>query len=142
MKKFVLPILFLIFFLRHLESNAQADYEIITREFFHRYDSDPLNAMDFAFATNKWLNRNRIAIEKLKNNFKELRPQLGEYYGFEKLREAQITDRYRIVSYMVRYDRQPLRFTFVMYKPNHAWHVHNLRYDDTLDQDLEILIRE
>ena len=142
MRNKLLIIFSLLLLLGHLRGYAQNEHQIITDEFFRRYETDPLAAMDFAFATNKWLNRNRIAIEQLKNNFKELRPQLGEYFGFEKLKESQITDRLRLATFMVRYDRQPLRFTFILYKPNDVWHVHNLKYDDSLVEDLENILRE
>ncbi|QBA63128.1 hypothetical protein [Muriicola soli] len=142
MRNKLLLISSLLLLLGHLRANAQNEHQIITDEFFRRYETDPLEAMDFAFTTNKWLNRNRIAIEQLKNNFKELRPQLGEYFGFEKLKESQITDRLRLATFMVRYDRQPLRFTFILYKPNDFWRVHNLKYDDSLVEDLENMLRE
>ena len=142
MRNKLLIIFSLLLLLGHLRGYAQNEHQIITDEFFRRYETDPLAAMDFAFATNKWLNRNRIAIEQLKNNFKELRPQLGEYFGFEKLKESQITDRLRLATFMVRYDRQPLRFTFILYKPNDVWQVHNLKYDDSLVENRENILRE
>jgi len=34
---------------------------------------------------------------------------------------------------MVRYKRQPLFFTFILYKPDKVWQIQTLRFDDKID---------
>jgi hypothetical protein len=38
---------------------------------------------------------------------------------------------------MVRYDRQPVRFSILFYKPNNQWGLQNFSYDDNLDEELK-----
>ena len=38
---------------------------------------------------------------------------------------------------MVKYDRQPMRFTFKLYKPNDKWILFSFKIDVDLDDELE-----
>ena len=40
-------------------------------------------------------------------------------------------------SYLVKYDRQPIRFTFQFYKPNKEWRIHSFKYDGNIDDEIE-----
>lgn len=37
---------------------------------------------------------------------------------------------------MIKYDRQPVRFQFIFYKPSDKWQLQDFRYDDDLDTEL------
>ena len=75
---------------------------------------------------------------KLKNQMEGLTEDfIGKYYGFELIAEKKITDSYILLSYLVKYDRQPLRFTFQYYKPNDEWRLYSFEYDGNLDAELE-----
>ena len=98
--------------------NAQFTEKDIINEFFRIYPSEPLKAFDYAFFTNPWLAKNFEGTENLKFQFKELLPLLGNYVGYDLLITKQINDRFKLYSFMIRYERQPLRFTFIFYKSN------------------------
>lgn len=40
-------------------------------------------------------------------------------------------------SYLLRYDRQLIRFTFQFYKPDKEWMLYSLSFDVTLDDEVE-----
>ncbi|MEP0262882.1 hypothetical protein [Dokdonia sp.] len=117
--------------------NAQSSEKEITSEFFKVFQSEPMKAMDYAFSTNKWMQRNIDGIESLKTKFKDLLPLIGDYYGYELITEKSIGKNLKLISYMLKYDRQPVRFTFVLYKPNEIWQVQNLNWDVNIDDELE-----
>ncbi|MDH3698933.1 MAG: hypothetical protein OER83_06305 [Flavobacteriaceae bacterium] len=116
---------------------GQTSHETITQEFFKQYALDPLKAFDFAFSTNKWMDRNQDAVDNLKNQYANLLPLIGQYHGYDLLVEKDIGGHLKLQSFFLRYDRQPIRLTFVLYKPNDRWQVQNLKYDDNLPEELE-----
>jgi len=117
---------------------AQSTTEEITTEFFSTYEKSPQKAVDYVFSTNKWMiDRNKDGIENVKNQLTNFLGLVGDYYGYEKITEKSVGESYKLVSYMIKYDRQPVRFTFVFYKPKDKWQVQNFQYDDKLDDELE-----
>ncbi len=118
-------------------SSAQASDKEITEEFFKLYAMDPTKALDYAFSTNKWMARNPDAVENLKNQFNNLIPLIGNYNGYELIVERSIGENLKLASFMAKYDRQPIRWTFVLYRSKDVWQVQNLKYDDKLTSELE-----
>ncbi|CAL2102228.1 protein of unknown function [Tenacibaculum sp. 190130A14a] len=82
------------------------------------------------------IDRNKDGIENVKSQLTNFLGLVGDYYGHEKITDKSIGKSYKLVSYMVKYDRQPIRFTFVFYKPKDKWQVQNFRFDDNLDDEL------
>lgn len=119
------------------EFRAQAGIDTITKTFFQTFETDPIKAIDDAFLTNTWMEQNVEGVESVKNKFKDILPLIGEYRGFELINEKSIGECLKLKSFMVRYDRQPVRFTFVFYKPGKSWKVQNLKWDVSLDDEIE-----
>ena len=117
--------------------NGQTSEKEIITEFFKVFENEPMKAIDYAFSTNKWMKRNMDGIESLKAKFKDIIPLIGDYYGYEIITEKSIGKNLKLISYMLKYDRQPVRFTFVLYKPNDTWQVQNLNWDVDIDSELE-----
>ncbi len=129
---------FLIFFLGFADGiQAQSGEEKITEEFFRQYALDPMKAFDYAFSTNKWMERNQDAVDNLKNQYKNLLPLIGSYNGYDLITEKSLGDNLKVNSFILLYDRQPIRLTFILYMPKDRWQVQNLKYDDTLPEELE-----
>ncbi len=116
---------------------AQHSEKDIPNEFFRIFQTDPMEAMDYAFSTNKWMERNLDGVESVKTKFKDILPLIGDYYGHEVITEKSIGVHLKLISYLVRYDRQPIRITFVLYRPNDKWQVQNLNWDVNLDDEIE-----
>jgi len=83
------------------------------------------------------IERNKDGIDNIKTQLTSFLGLVGEYYGYELITEKSVGKSFKLVSYMVKYDRQPMRFTFVFYKPKDKWQVQNFQYDDNLDVELE-----
>ncbi len=98
--------------------------------FFHELERDSI-ASGFAslFSTNPYL-QNVEQMEKLVLEYGVTKKLLGKYYGYEILKEYIMGS--CLVQYFVlaKYERQPMRFRFVFYKPTDKWVLHTFKYDD------------
>ena len=138
-KPYLLLTLVAIFILTISPVHAQKSEKEIVTEFFKIFKDSPGEAMDYAFSTNPWMKRNKDATDNIKNQFNTVLPLVGNYQGYELINEKKTGESLKLLSYMVKFDRQPFRFTFIFYKPNAKWQVQNLKYDDKLDDELEKL---
>ncbi len=134
LKKFTLVFILLLSF---SNLKAQTSIDKITDEFFEIYEKAPLKAIDYAFNNNKWIKSNTETIESLKTQFASTLKLLGEFYGYEEITEKTIGKNILLRSYLLKYDLQPIRFTFIFYKPNEDWRVQNFKYDDSILIELE-----
>ena len=126
-----------IFTTSSLAQNSPKKY---AKEFFAEYDKNGIeSAIDTLYSTNKWMTKNQDAIENLKKQMiQELDTgSIGEYHGQELLLNKKLTDNYRILRYVVRFGRQPIKFTFQFYKPNKEWKIYSFRYSFGLANELE-----
>mgnify|MGYP003402978113 CR=1 FL=1 len=119
------------------KSQAQTTIKEITDKFFGLYQKDPIKAVEYAFSTNKWFDRNQDGVANLKTKLKNTIDLCGEYYGYELLSEKSAGQSIRMITFIVKYDRQPIRFSFFLYKPKDIWKVNNFSYDENIDDDLE-----
>ncbi|MGJ3236534.1 hypothetical protein [Marivirga sp.] len=137
MKKTTLILPFLVTFFLY-KSFSQSTSSEITGKFFDLYKKSPEQAIDYAFSTNKWIiDKNQDGIANVKNQLTNTLELIGDYYGFEVITEKQIGENYILNSFLIRYDRQPLRFTFILYKPKDTWQVQSFLFDDNIDDELK-----
>ena len=61
---------------------------------------------------------------------------IGKYIDKEEIKSRQVGSRFRIASYFVYYDRQPLRFTFQLYKNNDGWMIWNFKFDSNYGDEI------
>ncbi|RAJ13023.1 hypothetical protein [Olleya aquimaris] len=135
MKTFVTLILFSF----SLITFGQNKPEEIVTNFFNEYKNDGASkAIDNLYSTNKWMARATDAITKLKQQLSALNEDfVGQYYGYELIVEKKLSDSFILMSYLVKYDRQPIRFTFQFYKPENQWRIHSFKYDSNIDEEIE-----
>lgn len=118
-------------------AQTQADPQKIIDEFFKLYkDKSSDAALDYLFGTNRWVSDSKDQIENIKFKVSSTVKQVGEYHGYNLITKKTIGDHLYLYTYIIRYDRQPVRFTLLFYKPNNQWRLHNFSYDDTLDEEL------
>lgn len=134
MKKLLLLTLVLCSF----SSFAQSDPQKLIDEFFSRYKSkSPADAVDYIFSTNKWMTEAKDQIENIKFKLNGTIKVVGNYYGQNLITKKTVGEHLALYTFLVRYDRQPLRFNFVFYKANDQWTLYNFSYDDSIDEELK-----
>lgn len=121
---------------------AQTSPKEITDKFFSLYATDPIKAVDYAFSTNKWFDRQQDAVENLKTKLKDLVGLCGNYCGFEVLSQKVSGASMVAQTFIVRYEREPVRFTFVFYKPKETWMVDKFAFDEGLGRELEDAVKQ
>ena len=62
---------------------------------------------------------------------------IGNFIGQEEIKSKTVGSRFRFASYFVYYRRQPLRFTFELYKNNDGWMIWNFQFDSNYDDEIE-----
>jgi hypothetical protein len=134
MKNYTLFLFFCLLGIAPLAAQSSNTDELI-EDFFELYEQDkPGEAIDLLYSTNseEWLRQIQESIDQVKANFKDLPKIVGSYYGYEKLQEDDLGSCFKTIIYLVKYDRQPIRFTFQYYKPQTEWRLYGFSYDDDL----------
>ena len=140
MKKLITLITILISF----SLSAQSIPEQMIEDFFSDYQSKGVGqAIDNIYGSNPWINSQTDAIINLKNKMSDLTEEyIGKFHGRDLITKKEFSDKYVIYTYLVRYDRQPVRFTFEFYKPSNEWRIHSFKYNgDKFESELEELTR-
>lgn len=121
-----------------LEAQDKKPTEIV-EEFFGKYENSGSDiALEYIFSTNYWMvQHSKEEINNIKLNLKSFIDLIGDYYSFELITEKSIGQSFRLFSYLVKYDRIPIRFIFIFYKPNDKWMIYNFKYDLELVEELE-----
>ena len=134
-KKFALLMLLSCF---AVTSFAQTTPDEILQRFFTEYKKNPAHAVDEIYSTNPWAGRFRDAIEQMKNTVSKYTVDyVGQDYGNELIVKKQLAGSFVLYSYLMKYDRQPLRFIFEFYKPNDKWMLYSMKIDGNMDDELE-----
>lgn len=119
-------------------ATAQSKPKDLIDRFFTLYEKDAGKAVKELYATNKWTERIKDDIDKIigtVNGFTE--SYMGKYYGYEKITSKKFSESFILYSYLVKYDRQPLRFIFKFYKPNDKWVLLSYSLDDNLGTEIQ-----
>jgi len=132
--KFILPIL-----LMTLSVFSQEKPTEIVETFFKNYQKESISiALDNLYKSNKWITRNTDAITNLKSQMEGFNVDyVGNYQGHELIVEKRLTESYLLLSYMVKFDRQPIRYTFQFYKPKDKWIIYSFKFDANIDDEIE-----
>jgi len=141
MKKgtFIIILLFAV----GMVSCAQETPEEIVKTFFDLYTAKgSSNSIDYLFGTNKFMGQSKKEeIESLKIQLSNVVNIIGNYKGYEFIVQRGLGDNFIILSYLVKYERQPLRFNFIFYRPDKKWQVQNFKFDDSVGQELEEAVK-
>lgn len=131
-----LLLLFCILLSLSTKLSAQTTYQEVIATFFEKYEKeDPASAVDYIFSTNKYLTGNDEQVAAIKMKLNTAVAVIGPYTGYEAVIIKEIGTCMVVNTYIVKYERQPLFFTFVLYKPGELWQVQTLRFDDKLDEE-------
>ena len=103
--------------------------------FFKKYKTSSDSAIDYLFSTNK-LFTNYAQINLLKSKLDSLILNIGKYEGRELISQKSAGTSLVIYSYLVKHEKQPVRFIFMFYKPKDQWELYRFNYDDSMDTEL------
>ena len=122
-----------------LTAFTQGSPEELAKKFFSDYEKEGVSlALDKLYATNEWISKAADAVTNLKNQMEGLNEDfVGKYYGYELIAERRISNTYVLLSYLVKFDRQPIRYNFHFYKPGSEWKIYNFNYDGNIDDEIE-----
>ena len=121
-----------------LTTFSQSNPEDLINTFFKEYAKSPSKAVEDIYASNPWTARIKDGIETMKNEVNKYTVDyVGKYYGYELIVKKQLSESFILYSYMVKYDRQPMRFIFKLYKPNDKWTLYAFKIDSDLDDEIE-----
>ena len=117
---------------------AQNSPEDLINDFFTTYEKDAGKAIRNLYKTNVWTERIKDDIENVVNTVNGFtKDYMGEYYGYELITTKKFSESFELYSYLVKYDRQPIRFIFKFYKPNDKWVLYAYALDDGIDDEIE-----
>lgn len=134
MKKVVLVFLVLV----SVTLQAQKTPTKLIEEFFVSYKTNPSKAVRDLYKTNKWMDRKKDDVEKVISTINGFNKEyVGEYYGYEHITTKKFAKSFELDSYLVKYDRQPIRFIFKFYKPNKDWILYAFSFDDSFDAEIQ-----
>lgn len=118
---------------------AQTTPSDFVEKFFTTFENDGSDkALDDLYATNDWIKQRPETLTQLKKSMNDLTEDyVGKYYGYDLICKKNLLDRLVLMSYMVRYGRQPIRFTFEFYQPDQEWMLYSFKFDIALDDEME-----
>ncbi len=129
---------FTVFFAAIIVGFAQTGYDSIPKFFFQVFEQKGSDAaIDYIYATNKYISGNIAANLKVKSELKKIVSLIGKYRGHELISEKFIGKSYVQMSFLAKFDRQPLKFTFILYKPDKVWQLQKLQFDDKVAEGFD-----
>ena len=142
LKKSLLLITLIVFTYSLKAQSSDNNPEQIINAFFDKYENNSIDeALEYIFSSNPWMQDSKTQSDALGVKLKNLISILGDYYSRKLITKASIANDLVMYSYLVKYDRQPLRFVLTFYKPKDKWRLHNFKYDDALDEELDEAIK-
>jgi hypothetical protein len=117
---------------------AQLGPSQILERFFNKYRYNPEEAVAFIFSKNPIFEGEAAQqAQNVQTKLSQAIPVLGRYYGREPITKKEIGSSLVLYSYLIQYERQPIRFTFKFYKPDREWFLLSFAFDDNLSDELE-----
>ncbi|HTH54688.1 MAG TPA: hypothetical protein VL728_01495 [Cyclobacteriaceae bacterium] len=116
---------------------SQENSDDIIKRFFDTFQNNTDKAIDDIYKTNTWTSEMGDAINTLKKTIRGYPTEMGKYYGYELITKQKCTDRFLLYAFIARYDRQPMKIVFELYKPDDKWFLYALNFSPDIDNDVE-----
>ncbi|MDB5024773.1 MAG: hypothetical protein JWP78_2528 [Mucilaginibacter sp.] len=137
MKKTFLLLCPLLLFVCTIPVQAQEQTPAdLSKRFFEVYAVKPMDGIDYIFSGMTLNKQVKDDITAIKKNLKVTIDQAGAYNGYELIAEKSVGNTLRLMSYMARYDKQPVRFIFIYYKPKDVWKIYTFQFNTSFDEEL------
>ncbi|MCC3160322.1 hypothetical protein LJ737_24000 [Hymenobacter sp. 15J16-1T3B] len=123
-----------------LPGYCQMDHTSLVELFFTEYTLlGPEKALEHLYATSAAPQHNQAGFEQQRAELRKLTPEnVGKYCGRQQIRATGLSWNLAATSYLVRFEQQPVRFTFTFYKAQDRWGL----YAFTVDTDLAAELAE
>lgn len=109
------------------------DYQQEIDKFFELYKADKVDeAVDSIYSTNEYVSAIPDQIKNVKTKLSALNGLVGKVHHIGLLDTFLVGDSFVYVTYLVTYDRQPIRYEFQFFKVNDGWRVFSFSFDDDL----------
>lgn len=120
-------------------AQSQPEPQRIIDEFFSLYkEKGSDTALDYLFGTNEWLKESKEQIENVKLQINtNVISQMGNYFGYDLISKKSIGTRVANYTYILRYDKQPIRVNLLFYNPDKQWRLQNFSFDDNIKEELD-----
>jgi hypothetical protein len=137
MKKILLTLCPLLLFICTTKAQVQVQNPTdISKKFFEIYAAKPMDAIDYIFSDVKKNKQISDDITAIKKNLKMTIDQDGVNNGYELITEKNVGSNLKLQSYMVKYDKQPVRFIFIYYRPKDVWKIYTFQFNTNMDEEL------
>lgn len=111
--------------------------------FFTLYKADKVDeAIDGIYESNKYVSSASDQIKQLKAQLSSLEELVGKLHFETKIGSFDVGGLFVQETYLVTFDRQPIRFEFQFFKVNDGWRIYSFSFDDDIDEDIEAIARE
>jgi hypothetical protein len=107
------------------------------KQFFKVYKEDTDKAVTQLFKSNKNVDSNDIKNSDLGAKLKDVAGKIGYFNGYDLVVKRKAGDSMVLYSYLAKHDAQPLRFTFIFYKPKDTWQIYNFEFGTEVDMELK-----
>ncbi len=119
-------------------SNTEQDTNPVINQFFEFYKTVGADqALDKLFSNNRVMGPDKDELTDLKQKLIEVTKNLGRYEGYEIVYNRHIGQSIAHYAYVVKYEKQPLRFSFTLYKAKNNWEIRNFKFDTDLFEEIE-----
>ena len=127
-----------------LSSGVSANnYQEEVDKFFELYsDEKTSDAVDSIYASNKYVSSIPDQVKQIKTQLSSLDDLVGEINFINKVSDYKVGELFVHVTYLVTYDRQPIRFEFQFFKVKEGWRIYSMSFDDNIDEDIKELARK
>lgn len=135
-------ILCLIGILNQNISIAQTNPEDISENFFSILKVHGIElAYDYLYSDNRAIDNNEDLINDSKHKLTLITKEIGDYHGYELISKEETGKSYVKLSFLLKYDKSPLKFTIIYYMPDNTWKVLDINYTRNID-DKTPMIRQ
>lgn len=137
--KYVIILSLLFLFSCNQKQVAHADSDVIIESFFNAYKKQsPRVALNEIFATNTYFETmHSQSIDEVKDRLVAYADSIGEYCGYEIASRRTIGHSLMHYSCVVKYEIQPIRFMFTLYKPKDKWLLFNFQFSTDFTNELD-----
>lgn len=119
------------------------EYKNEISEFFALYKEGQIDkAVDSIYRTNSYVSSIPDQIKSVKNQLSSLAGLVGELHHISHVHTYDVGGTFVHVTYLLTYDRQPIRFEFQFFKVKSGWRVYAFSFDDNMDDEIKALARK